>query len=61
VMRTVSPQRRPAALAAGFAILGGLSLLPLVGPMIWSAASVVAVGIAVLSRFGTPRVRVAIA
>ena len=60
VMRTVAPSRRPAALAAGFSILGGLSLLPLVGAVVWSAASVVAVGIAVLSRFGTPRVRVAV-
>jgi hypothetical protein len=58
LLKTVSPARRPAALAAGFAVLGGLSLLPFVGPVVWSAASVVAVGIAVLSRFGTPRIHV---
>ena len=53
--------QRPAALARGFAILGGVSLVPLVGPLVWSVASVLAVGVALLSRFGAPRYRVAIA
>jgi len=55
----VSARRRPTALAAGFALLGGVSLVPLVGPMLWSVASVVAVGVALLSRFGAPRYRIA--
>jgi hypothetical protein len=59
LLRNVSPARRPAALALGFAVLGGLSLLPYVGGVVWSAASIVAVGIAMLSRFGTPRFSVA--
>ncbi len=58
--RSVAPARRPAALAAGFAILAAVSLLPLVGGVVWAAASVLAVGIALLSRFGTPRMRVAV-
>lgn len=57
----VSPARRPAALALGFAVLGGISLLPVAGPILWSAASVVAVGVAFLSRFGAPRFRVSLA
>lgn len=57
---SVAPSRRPAALAAGFAVLGGVSLIPIVGPILWSAASVLAVGIALLSRFGRPRYRVAL-
>ena len=56
----VSAARRPAALAFGFALLAGLSLVPFVGPILWSAASVVAVGIALVSRFGTPRYRIAL-
>ncbi|HSS45159.1 MAG TPA: hypothetical protein VLO07_07435 [Thermoanaerobaculia bacterium] len=60
LLKNVSPSRRPAALATGFAVVAGLSLLPLVGAVLWSAASVVAVGIALLSRFGTPRYRVAV-
>jgi hypothetical protein len=55
-----SPSRRPAALAAGFAVLGALSLLPIAGAILWSAASVAAVGVAFVSRFGSPRVRVAL-
>jgi hypothetical protein len=61
LMRDVAPARRPAALAIGFVVLGGLSLLPVLGPILWSAASVVAVGLALLSRFGRPAIRVAIA
>lgn len=60
LVRSVAPARRPAALAAGFAVLGAISLLPFVGTLVWSAASVVAVGIALLSRFGAPRFRVPI-
>ncbi|MGE5275416.1 MAG: hypothetical protein ACM3SU_00330 [Acidobacteriota bacterium] len=56
----VSARRRPAALAAGFAVLGGVSLVPLLGPLLWSAASILAVGVAMLSRFGAPRYRVVI-
>lgn len=60
LLKNVSPARRPAALATGFAVLAALSLLPLVGAVLWSVASVVAVGIAFLSRFGTPRYHVAV-
>jgi hypothetical protein len=60
LLKSVSPARRPAALATGFAVLGALSLLPIVGAVLWSVASIVAVGIAFLSRFGTPRMRVAV-
>ncbi len=31
LVKSVAPARRPAALAAGFAVLGGVSLLPFVG------------------------------
>jgi hypothetical protein len=55
-----SPARRPAALAVGFAVLGALSLLPVAGAILWSAASVAAVGVAFVSRFGAPQVRVAL-
>ncbi len=61
LVRSVAPDKRPAALAAGLALLGAISLLPFVGSVVWSAASVVAVGIAFLTRFGTPRYRVEIA
>jgi hypothetical protein len=56
----VSPARRPAALASGLAVLGLISLVPFVGPVVWSAASVAAVGIALLSRFGMPRYKIAV-
>ncbi|HEY1434515.1 MAG TPA: hypothetical protein VGG65_04020 [Thermoanaerobaculia bacterium] len=59
LLKSVAPARRPAALAAGFVVLGGLSLVPLLGALVWSAASIVAVGVALMSRFGTPRYRVA--
>ena len=61
ILGTVGARQRPAALAAGFAALGGISLVPLVGPVIWSVASVLAVGVALLSRFGAPRYRLAAA
>ena len=60
LLRSVSPDRRPAALAAGFAVLAAGSLIPVLGAIVWSAASVAAVGIALSSRFGTPRMRVAL-
>ncbi len=60
LVRSVAPAKRPAALAAGLALLGAVSLLPFIGSVVWSAASVVAVGIAFLTRFGVPRFRVAI-
>jgi hypothetical protein len=60
LLATFSPSRRPAALALGFAVLGGISLLPIAGAIVWSAASIVAVGIAFLSRFGAPRFRLAL-
>jgi hypothetical protein len=60
LLKSVAPARRPAALAAGFALLGGVSLLPFVGALLWSVISIVAVGVALVSRFGTPRYRVAI-
>jgi len=59
LLKSVAPARRPAALAAGFVVLGGVSLVPFVGALVWSAASIVAVGVALLSRFGTPRYRIA--
>lgn len=60
LLGAASARKRPAALAAGFAVLGGVSLVPLVGPLVWSVASVLAVGVALLTRFGTPRYRVGI-
>jgi hypothetical protein len=61
LLRRVSARHRPAALAAGFAVLGGLSLVPLLGPLLWIVASILAVGIAVLTGFGAPRFRVRLA
>ena len=60
LVKSVAPVKRPAAVAAGLALLGAVSLLPFVGSVVWSAASVVAVGIALTSRFGAPAYRVAI-
>jgi hypothetical protein len=60
LVRSVEPSKRPLSLAAGFALLGGVSLIPLVGALVWSIASIVAVGIALASRFGTPRFSVAV-
>jgi len=59
LVKSVAPARRPLALAAGFAALAGVSLVPFVGALVWSVASIVAVGIALVSRFGTPRFKVA--
>jgi len=60
LLKSVAPARRPAALAAGFAVLGAISLVLLVGALVWSIASIVAVGVALVSRFGSPRFRVAV-
>jgi hypothetical protein len=60
LLDSFAPARRPAALALGFAVLGGISLLPVAGAIVWSVASIVAVGVAFLSRFGSPRFRVAL-
>lgn len=60
LLKNVSPGKRPLALAAGFAVLGGLSLLPFVGGLLWSVASIAAVGVALFSRFGAPRLAVAL-
>jgi hypothetical protein len=59
LLKSVAPARRPLALAAGFGLLGALSLIPFIGALVWSAASIVAVGVALVSRFGAPRFRVA--
>jgi hypothetical protein len=58
LLKSVAPARRPLALAAGFGLLGALSLIPFIGALVWSAASIVAVGVALVSRFGAPRFRV---
>lgn len=58
IVKNVSPGKRPLALTAGFVVIAGVSLLPLVGALVWSIASVVAVGIALASRFGRPRLAV---
>ena len=58
LVRSVAPPQRPVALTLGFLLLGAISLIPLVGPLVWSAASILAVGIAFASGFGTPRFRV---
>jgi hypothetical protein len=47
-----APAARPAALALGLAIAG---------PILWSAASVLAVGAAIFTRMGSPRFRVSAA
>lgn len=61
LIRSVAPSARPAALAAGFALVAGISLVPILGAIAWSAVSVVAVGVALVSRFGAPRYRIAVA
>jgi hypothetical protein len=57
--RRFSPPDRPAVLALGLGICGAASLVPVAGPLVWSAASVFAVGAAVYTRLGAPRFRVA--
>ena len=51
-------RRLDAALALGLAVCGAASLVPVAGPIVWSAASILAVGAALSTRFGSPRFRV---
>lgn len=51
---------RPATLALGLLVCGAVSLVPVAGPVVWSAASVLAIGAALSTRFGSPRFRVAV-
>ena len=60
IARRYAPRQRPAALALGLAGAGLVSLVPVAGPIVWSAASVFAVGAAVYTRFGASRFRVAV-
>jgi hypothetical protein len=61
IRKTLAASARPGALAAGFAALGAISLVPVVGPVLWSAASVISVGIALSSRFGAAPYRIHLA
>ena len=61
IARRFSPRQRPAALALGLLAAGLVSLVPVAGPVLWSAASIVAIGAAVYTRFGAPRFRIAVA
>jgi hypothetical protein len=61
IARRISPRQRPAALAIGLIAAGLVSLIPVAGPLLWSAASIVAIGAAVYTRFGAPRFRIAVA
>jgi hypothetical protein len=61
VSRNVSAAGRPAALCLGFALAGVVSLVPTAGPILWSALSVLAVGVSALTRFGSPRFRISLA
>ena len=56
-----APAARPSSLALGLAVCGAISLVPVAGPLLWSAASVLAVGAAVFTRLGSPRFRVSAA
>lgn len=58
--RRHAPRARPAAMALGVLTAGLLSLIPVAGPILWSAASIFAVGAAAYTRFGSPRFRVAL-
>ena len=58
--RRHAPRARPAAMALGLLAAGALSLVPVAGPILWSAASIFAVGAAAFTRFGSPRFRVAV-
>lgn len=60
ISRRYAPRQRPAALAIGLAAAGLVSLVPVAGPLVWSAASVFAVGASVYTRFGASRFRVAV-
>ena len=52
---------RPAALSVGLLACGAVSLVPVAGPLLWSAASVFAVGASVYTRFGSPKYKIAVA
>jgi hypothetical protein len=58
--RSTGARGRPAALALGLLLAGAISLVPVAGPILWSAVSVLAVGAAAFTRFGSPRIRVAV-
>ena len=45
----------PAALAVGLALLGGVSLVPVAGPLAWSVASLLAIGTALVAVAARPR------
>lgn len=45
----------PAALAVGLALLGGVSLVPVAGPLAWSVASLLAIGTALVAAAARPR------
>jgi hypothetical protein len=57
----VTAAGRPGALALGLAAAGAVSLVPGIGAVLWSAASILGVGTATASAFGLPRFRVAVA
>jgi hypothetical protein len=57
----LAPAARPAALALGLGVCGAVSLVPVAGPILWSAASILAVGAAIFTRLGSPRFRVSAA
>lgn len=56
-----TPARRPASLALGLAVSGAVGLIPVAGPLLWSAVSILAVGVAAFTRLGLPRFRVVLA
>jgi len=60
VQRDCSARRRPAAVAWGLLLAGAVSLVPVAGPILWSAVSVLAIGAAAVTGFGSPRLRVAV-
>lgn len=49
----------PAAAAAGLLVLGALSLVPVAGPLLWGAASLVGIGASLAATLGGPRVALA--
>jgi hypothetical protein len=49
----------PPAVAAGLLVLGALSLVPVVGPLLWGAASLVGIGVSLASALEAPRVALA--
>ncbi len=49
----------PAAVAAGLLALGALSLVPIAGPVLWGAVSLVGIGASLASTLGSPRIALA--